>query len=414
VTDSASAPALLRAVGLLPDGPLAWGRPLPARGPGVYLVELPEPLETAPIELTRVGKWLERRPELRLDGARPTSRGVLGRLASLWLPGATVLYAGATSGSLGGRVLALTRHVLGDRVPHADGHWLHALTGLDRLRLWWSETDAAEEALDAVLDAFAQAEARRPTAPDRPPGALLLPWAVTRRPTGERQPHGISGSVAPAGEAPAVAAPGSSVTTLPPGDAEGARVEPKGHGTLRRAPQRPRAPVAEATATRMAPVVHLSAGAIERLREELAGLQRRRPEIVARIAAARELGDLRENAEYHAAREEQSFLEGRIRLLEGRLRHAVAAPVGGTSAAAGDGGAAGGPTRAGLGSRVTVSQDGEPVVYTLVSSPEADARAGRISVGSPVGAALVGRSAGSEVEAVTPRGRIRLRVLAVD
>ena len=63
-----TAPALLREVGLMPDGPVPWGRPVPARRAGVFVVELPAPLATAPIELTRVGKWLEHVPTLTLDG----------------------------------------------------------------------------------------------------------------------------------------------------------------------------------------------------------------------------------------------------------------------------------------------------------------------------------------------------------
>ena len=77
-----SAPGLLRGVGLLADGPVPWGRSVPASGPGIFLVELPAPLATAPIELTRVGKWLERIDTLRLDGERPTSRALAARLAS--------------------------------------------------------------------------------------------------------------------------------------------------------------------------------------------------------------------------------------------------------------------------------------------------------------------------------------------
>ena len=69
-----TAPGLLRAVGLLADGPVPWGRPVPTSGPGVFVVELAAPRASAPIELTRVGKWLELVESLRLDGARPTSR----------------------------------------------------------------------------------------------------------------------------------------------------------------------------------------------------------------------------------------------------------------------------------------------------------------------------------------------------
>jgi hypothetical protein len=123
---------LFREVGLLADGPVVWGRPVGARTGGIFIVELPAPRPTAPIELTTVGKWLERVPDLRLDGVRPTSRTLAARLAAFWLPSARVLYVGSTDGSIGGRVEAIRATVLGDRRPHSGGHWLHVLTGLER------------------------------------------------------------------------------------------------------------------------------------------------------------------------------------------------------------------------------------------------------------------------------------------
>ena len=71
-----NASTLLGEVGLLPDGPVVWGRPVPARSAGVFVVELAAPLARAPIELTRVGKWIERVPTLTLDGEPPTSRAL--------------------------------------------------------------------------------------------------------------------------------------------------------------------------------------------------------------------------------------------------------------------------------------------------------------------------------------------------
>lgn len=412
------AAALLGAIGLMPDGPVTWGRPVPARGPGIYVVELPAPLPSAPIELTRVGKWIEQVPGLLLDGARPTSRALAHRLGEFWWPGSTVVFAGATDGSLGGRVAALYRHVLGERSPHADGHWIHALRDLERCRLWWAATEAPEEYLDAFLDAFAGSVVPATPAPGRPAGALPLPWAVTRRPTGERQPHGITGAVPPAQPVAVVPPPGTIVTALPPGDADGATVEPKGTGTTRRAPaagQKPKTTgsAARQTATpgrRKDPPVHLSPAAIARMEVELEELARvRRPEVVARIASARELGDLKENAEYHSAREEQSFLEGRIRTLESRLRNAVIVEEGGS----GDDVAAG-PPKVRLGSRVTVEQAGESAVYTIVGTTESDPANGRISSASPIGAALIGATAGTDVQVRTPRGSTTIRVVAID
>ena len=76
MTHDPGAAALLRSVGLLADGPAVWGRPVPAQGPGVFVIELSAPTPTAHLELTRVGKWIERVETLRLDGERPTSRAL--------------------------------------------------------------------------------------------------------------------------------------------------------------------------------------------------------------------------------------------------------------------------------------------------------------------------------------------------
>jgi transcription elongation factor GreA len=166
-----------------------------------------------------------------------------------------------------------------------------------------------------------------------------------------------------------------------------------------RAPRATVAPVVPPSA-RAGPVP-LTADALARLETELDELTRlRRPGVVARIKAARELGDLRENAEYQAAREEQSFLEGRVRLLEERKRNAVL-----IDEARGD--------RAHIGSTVVVEHDGERIVYDLVGSTESDPAAGRLSVDSPVGAALLRAVAGDEVEVRTPRGAVRYRVVEV-
>ncbi|MBA2701589.1 MAG: hypothetical protein H0U58_07815, partial [Chloroflexi bacterium] len=150
-----TAASLLRDVGLLADGPLPLARPVPARGPGVFLIELATALPRAPLELTRVGKWLERLPDLRLDGERPTSRALATRLTAFWLPRQTVLYVGATSHSIGARVAAMERTALGDRRPSSAGHWLQTLRLPSTTRLWWAATDAPVEYEDALLTSFA-------------------------------------------------------------------------------------------------------------------------------------------------------------------------------------------------------------------------------------------------------------------
>lgn len=410
---------LIRSAGLLADGPVVWGRPVPARGSGVFVVELAEPRSSAPIELTRVGKWLERVPDLRLDGARPTSRALAARLAAFWLPSARVLYVGSTDGSIAGRVEAIRNTVLGDRRPHSGGHWLHTLVGLDRTRIWWAPTDAVEETEDALLATFAESvpAAERAALPDQ---AVVLPFANLRTATGERKATGLANSLRAAEVERPVAV--RRVVELPPGAAEGAGGLPPSRaagGTVRRTPRpaTPPRPGAAARARAAVPATAparparagdeptwLSAEGRARLEAELRELTgTRRPEVIARIKAAKELGDLRENADYTAAREEQSFLEGRIASIEETLRRAVMIDA---ATAAVD--------RVGLGSTVTVDdEDGNRSTFTIVGSTEADPAAGRISNVSPVGRALVGSSAGEVVTVTTPRGAARYRVVEI-
>lgn len=406
VPDTPTAAALFRSVGLLADGPAVWGRPVPAPGPGVFVLELPAPLATAPIELTRVGKWIERVDTLRLDGARPTSRALAARLASFWLPSQTVVYVGATDASVGRRVASIGATALGDRRPSSSAHWLKTLRSLDGLRVWWSLTDATEEYEDALLAAFAEGvpAAERASLPDP---AVVLPFANLRRPTGERRSSGLTGSLL-AEPVSAAAPPVSRIVDLPDGEADGARDEAQ--RARRPAPGRGVGRVASAAAyaaqgsprRAVAEPTQLSPAGLERLQAELDGLRARRPEVVARIATAREHGDLKENAEYHAAREEQGFLEGRIQSLEATLRTAVVVE----------------PTERGarveLGSRIRVEVDGDEVAMQVVGAAEADSRDGRISSASPVGAALMGRRVGDTVTIITPGGSVPYRILAIE
>jgi transcription elongation factor GreA len=394
---------LIRSVGLLADGPAPWGRPIAAQGPGVYVVELPSPPDHAPLELATVGKWLERSTELRLDGRRPTSRELRDRLASFWLPGQPVLFVGSSAGSVGGRVLALERTLPGARRPFAAGVWLNLLQGLDRARIWWASTDAPDEYEDALLDAFAAA---------LPPGAaaatpqpdLVMPWGVLRRPTGERRAHGLTGMLVPEGAEPDTTAPAPRAATRaarsrPPAARatrsradRGTPAEPAGPGGQEAAPVDPAS---------VPGVDHMSAEGLERLERELVELRTvRRPAVVDRVATAREHGDLKENAEYHAAREELGFVDGRIAALEDRIRRAVVVDGRGGDVAA-------------IGSDLVVETDGERLAIRLVGSAEADAGSGRISVASPVGRALLGSRAGDDVVVATPGGEIRYRVLEV-
>ena len=402
--DDRSAATLLREVGLLADGPVQWGHPMRASTPGVFVVELPAPAASPGMDLALVGKWLERVPDLRLDGERPVSKDLQARLASFWLPSQQVLLIGSTPGSIAGRVAAIARTVPGDRKPASSGLWLHFLRARHDLRVWWAATDAPEEYEDALLDAFAGGvpEAERAALPDRD---VVLPWAVQRGPSGARRATGITNPLLPDTKAPEPP-PVTRIVELPPAEADGARDEAKrgrrpapGRGTGRVAAAA--AYAAQGSPRTVHEPVYLSPEGLERLEAELADMHAQRPGVISRIATAREHGDLKENAEYHAAREEQGFLEGRIKALEAKLKIAVVVE----------------PTERGavveLGSRVRVEVDGEETVIQVVSSAEANSREGRISSASPVGAALMGRKVGDAVTIVTPGGEIRYAVLEI-
>jgi transcription elongation factor GreA len=143
----------------------------------------------------------------------------------------------------------------------------------------------------------------------------------------------------------------------------------------------------------------------ERLTAELEELRTvARPQIIARVKAARELGDLRENADYEYARKEQSFMEGRIQALEQLLRTGIVLDE---SAPAID------PDKVRLGSTVEVEHDGERLTYVIVNTAEANPALGRLSTSSPVGRALIGAAAGDEVTVQSPAGAMAYRVIGV-
>ena len=144
----------------------------------------------------------------------------------------------------------------------------------------------------------------------------------------------------------------------------------------------------------------------EQLREELNRLKKtERPRIVTAIAEARAHGDLRENAEYHAAKEEQGFLEARIKEIEAKLSNAEVIDV----------------TRLGSGGRVVFGatvdlvdeDDGREVCYRIVGEDEADIGAGLISITSPIARALIGKEDGDVVEFEAPGGRKAFEVVEV-
>jgi transcription elongation factor GreA len=144
----------------------------------------------------------------------------------------------------------------------------------------------------------------------------------------------------------------------------------------------------------------------ERLREELQELKSvARPRVIKAIAEARAHGDLRENAEYHAAREEQGFIEGRIAEIESKLANAQVIDV--TQVNAGG--------RVVFGSTVEVLnlESDEESRFQIVGEDEADIKAGLISITSPMARALIGKIEGDVVSVQTPAGRKEYEIVQV-
>lgn len=145
----------------------------------------------------------------------------------------------------------------------------------------------------------------------------------------------------------------------------------------------------------------------ELLREELEFLKNvRRPEIINAIAEAREHGDLKENAEYHAAREQQGFCEGRIQEIEGKLGNAQIIDV---TKMPNNGKVIFGATV----TLVNVDSD-EEVAYRIVGDDEANIKEGLISVNSPIARGLIGKEVDETVSIQTPGGVIEFEIIQVD
>ena len=143
----------------------------------------------------------------------------------------------------------------------------------------------------------------------------------------------------------------------------------------------------------------------ERLLEELKRLKsEERPSVIRAIEEARGYGDLSENAEYHAAKERQSFIETRVAELEDKTRRAEVIDVGRLSG-----------NHVKFGATVTLSDEDtdEKITYQIVGADESDIRAGMLSISSPLARALIGKAKGESVEVVTPGGARAYEILSV-
>lgn len=151
----------------------------------------------------------------------------------------------------------------------------------------------------------------------------------------------------------------------------------------------------------MAKDIYLTQDGLEKLKNELKSLKENdRTDVIERIKAAKEFGDLSENAEYEDAKNEQAYVESKILELEEKIKHAKVVNKENNEAI-------------GIGSQVECFVDGEKEVIEIVGSSEADPFAGKISSESPVGLALFGHKKGEKVIITTPGGKLEYKIVNI-
>lgn len=149
--------------------------------------------------------------------------------------------------------------------------------------------------------------------------------------------------------------------------------------------------------------IYITKEGLEKLKAELAELVGvKRPEVARRIKEAREMGDISENSEYDAARQEQSYVEGRITELEEFLKTAKISEETNLKGTIG------------VGAKVRIKVDSEEIEYHIVGAPEADPMQRKISHESPLGSALVGKKVGDKIEVEAPVGKLTYTILKID
>lgn len=145
--------------------------------------------------------------------------------------------------------------------------------------------------------------------------------------------------------------------------------------------------------------VQMTQSGLDEIKEELAKLKAKEPQAVDRVTKAREFGDLSENSEYHAAREDLAFIQGRIEELEEMIARVQVVTASSTSG-----------NKVDIGCQVTVDANGQEHTYTIVGEFEADPMKKKISHDSPLGRALMGKKKGEVVEFEAPVGKVSYTV----
>lgn len=191
---------LIERAGYRLTGSVPWGtRPRSSNG-GVYVVSLSADagssagLSSAPVSTAKVAAWIARLPAFQLDGQpTPLPDAVIARLVSFWLPDESILYIGKAT-SLANRVGQYFRTPLGDRSPHAGGHWIKTLDVLERTTIHYADVlDAAPDAVEAQMMGVFRDSVSPESMARHPQPALMIPFANLEGPGGRRA-HGLAGT----------------------------------------------------------------------------------------------------------------------------------------------------------------------------------------------------------------------------
>lgn len=181
-------------------GQVKWNEKITCDLPGVYCVSISnnenilKTIEEYPVSLNAIEEWFNYVPDMRIDGNIPTVELIEQRLNKFWLPKETILYIGKAGTSLRDRVNQYYNTKLGDKRPHAGGHWLKTLDIINELNVFWTTSGEkdAEELEQELLSKFVECinykdelyDAKHP-----------FPFANLEHPKGKRKIHGISKSV---------------------------------------------------------------------------------------------------------------------------------------------------------------------------------------------------------------------------
>jgi hypothetical protein len=189
---------LLREAGIELTGKVRWGETPKCSMPGIYIVSMSASehenrctLDWAPISLDKIKCWIDKVRTFELDGAKqPAPDQITERLSGFWLPDESIVYIGQTTAKLGKRVRQYYKTKLGDKRPHAGGHWIKTLSNLSEMYVYYAACSDPHEKEDALMKIFIDSVSKKTLAILRDP-YHPFPFANLEDANGNRKRHGL-------------------------------------------------------------------------------------------------------------------------------------------------------------------------------------------------------------------------------